>query len=201
MISHPFLCFLHKSPGMCDTRETWGAQRWVWGQMCWICHCGVDVSCMFQCFVWSWANVMSKGGMQPPAKAPGYRSLRRTAPLSQSRGSEWDGRYSLMHKCLLCALNGCGPWWISPADALSMRPALCIRASTQTQKGSLTSSVLQCIFKLKQFNVLRWVQASLKFSGQILGKKCNFSYRKVIKDKALMSDLSIFFFIIPNVFI
>lgn len=162
------------------------AQRWVWGRICWICHCGVDVSCMFQCFVWNWADVMSKGGVGPPSKAPGYCSLERTAPLSQSRGSQWEGRFSLMHKCLLLALNGCGPWWIPPADALSMRPALCISASTQTQKGSITSSVLWCVSKLKHFNPSRWVQASLKFSLQILGKKCYFSYRKVIKDKARM---------------
>lgn len=165
------------------------AQRWVWGQMCWICHCGVDVSCMFQCFVWNWADVMSKDGMWTPAKAPGCWSLERTAWLSQSRGSEWEGRYSLKHKCLLRALNGCGPWWISPADALSMRPPLCIRASTQTQKCSIASSVLRCVSKLKHFNASRWVQASLKFSEPILGKKCYFSYKKVI-DKALMLPLN-----------
>lgn len=166
-------------------------QRWVWGQIYWICHCGVDVSCMFQCFVWNPPlDVMSKGGMRPPTKAPGYWSLERTAPLSQSRGSERETMYSLMHKCLLCALNGCGPWWISPADALSMSPALCIRASTQTQKGSIASLVLRCFSKLKHFNASRWVQASLKFSGQILGKKCYFSYRKVIKDKALILHLT-----------
>lgn len=124
---------------------------------------------MFQCFVWKWADVMSKGGTRPPAKALGYYSLERTAPLSQCRGSEREGRYSLMHKCLLLALNGGSPWWISPADALSMKPALCIRASTQTQKGSITSSVVRCISELKHFNASRWVQASRKFIGRILG--------------------------------
>lgn len=37
------------------------------------CHSGVDVSCMFQCFVWNWAEVMSKVGVQPPPRPPGYR--------------------------------------------------------------------------------------------------------------------------------
>lgn len=51
-------------------------------------------------------------------------NLETTAARSQPTASERRGRRTLIHKCLLHALNGCSPWWISSPDALSMRCSL-----------------------------------------------------------------------------
>lgn len=114
MTSDSFLCFFSEARATTDV-ETW-VQSWEGGREgagggsdMLNCHSGVDVSCMFQCFVWNWAEVMSKVGVQPP---PRPRATGEGSPTFPGRGfSEGGrgGRYSLMHNCLLRALNGCGP--------------------------------------------------------------------------------------------
>lgn len=107
-------------------------------KQCWTCHCQKDTSWMFHPFVWIGA------GVRPRRAAPRVSETwatvlgdnpERTAPLSQATGSEWEGRHTLIHKCLLHALNGCGLWWIFSPDALSMRLTLCIIASAQTERA------------------------------------------------------------------
>lgn len=51
-------------------------------------------------------------------------NLETTVARSQPTGSERRGRRTLIHKCLLHALNGWSPWWIPSPDALSMRCSL-----------------------------------------------------------------------------
>lgn len=53
------------------------------------CHRGADVSCMFQCFVWNWAEVKSKVGVQPP---PRPRATGEGSPTSPGRGFSVRGQ-------------------------------------------------------------------------------------------------------------
>lgn len=107
------LCFLPRAPSSGPTDMRWCTWRRAGG----VRNKKKIPSKSKQCYICSISYFLTN-------RVRETCNLETTAARSQPTGSEQRGRRTLIHKCLLHALNGCSPWWISSPDALSMRCSL-----------------------------------------------------------------------------